>query len=210
VDKADKALLTRHFDDALVYASLVHGGQRRKGTDIPYIAHLLGVVSLVLEDGGDETEAIAALLHDAGGDQGGAPRVGDIRGRFGDRVANIVAACSDSDAVDPREKPPWRERKEKYLAHLRSCPPDVLRVSAADKLHNARAILTDYRRHGDALWKRFNAEGADQLWYYRSLVNTFRQMRPGPLTDELAVSLVNWSASWGLGAAAETSRLPFA
>ena len=182
----DKTLLTRRFDDALLYASHVHGGQKRKATEIPYIAHLLGVASLVLEDGGDEDEAIAALLHDAGEDQGGAPRVADIRARFGDRVADIVAACSDSDVVDPRKKPPWRNRKRKYLAHLRAYPPDVLRVSVADKLHNARAILADYRQHGNALWKRFNAGRDDQLWYYRSLVDRFRQMRPGRLTDELA------------------------
>ncbi len=182
----NKSPLTRRFDDALLYASYVHGGQTRKDTEIPYVAHLLGVAALVLEDGGDEDEAIAALLHDAGEDQGGAPRIADIQARFGDRVARIVAACSDSQTIDPREKPPWRQRKETYLAHLPSQRPDVLRVSVADKLYNARAIVADYRQLGDALWKRFNAERDDQLWYYRSLVIAFRQGNPGRLTDELA------------------------
>jgi GTP pyrophosphokinase len=101
-------------------------------------------------------------------------------------VAKIVDACSDSQTIDPREKLPWRQRKEAYLAHLPSQRPDVLRVSVADKLHNARAILADYRKLNEALWARFNAGRDDQLWYYRSLVDRFRQMRPGPLTDELA------------------------
>ena len=176
-------MLTARFDAALAYAVDIHRTQLRKGTSIPYVAHLLGVAALVLEDGGDEDEAIAALLHDAVEDQGGAPRLADIRARFGDRVARIVDGCTDTDATP---KPPWRQRKAAYLAHLREAPLEELRVSAADKLHNARAILAEYREMGEALWPRFNEGREGQLWYYRSLVEAFRARRPGRLTDELA------------------------
>lgn len=168
------------FQQALLYATRTHAGQKRNRTETPYVAHLLGVAALVLEDGGDEDEAIAALLHDAVEDQGGKPRLADIRSRFGERVAEIVKGCSDSD-VQP--KPPWRPRKKAYIAHLASASPEVLRVSLADKLYNARAILSDYRRLGDELWERFDA-GADQLWYYRALVETFRAVTNGPMLDE--------------------------
>jgi (p)ppGpp synthase/HD superfamily hydrolase len=132
------------FEKALAYTFQAHRQQTRRGTDTPYMRHLLGVASLVIEDGGDEDQAIAALLHDAVEGQGGRPRLADIHAHFGPAVAAIVeAACSDSDVVG--EKAPWRERKEKYLKHLTSAPPEVLRVSAADKLYNARAILADYR-----------------------------------------------------------------
>ncbi len=142
------------FDEALVYAADVHRDQRRKGTQTPYIAHLLHVAALVIEDGAlagelNEDEAIAALLHDAAEDQGGEERLADIRSRFGERVAEIVAACSDT-FEDP--KPPWRERKEAYIARLRTeTDRGILRVSAADKVHNCRAIVVDYRLLGDAL-----------------------------------------------------------
>lgn len=165
------------YDEALVYAAGVHRDQLRKGTKTPYIAHLLAVSALVIEDGAragavSEDEAIAALLHDAAEDQGGEERLADIRARFGDRVAEIVAACSDT-FEDP--KPPWRERKEAYIARL-SVEGDVgiLRVSLADKLHNARQILEDYREVGDALWERFNRD-ADTPWYYRTLAEVFRE-----------------------------------
>lgn len=175
--------LTPRFEAALVHASQVHGGQKRKGTEIPYIAHLLSVAGMVLEDGGDEDETIAALLHDAVEDQGGKARLEDIRSRFGDRVAAIVEGCSDADTIP---KPPWRERKERYLAHLRGAPPPVLRVSAADKLHNARAILADYRIQRESLWDRFNADRDSILWYYRSLIDIFRERGPAGLAKELA------------------------
>jgi (p)ppGpp synthase/HD superfamily hydrolase len=138
------------FAKALTYAFEAHRTQIRKGTGTPYIAHLLGVAALVIEDGGDEEQAVAALLHDAVEDQGGRARLEDIRANFGLAVAAIVEACSDSDVVGP--KPPWRERKEKYLEHLETAPPAVLRVSAADKLYNARAIVADYRALGEGLW----------------------------------------------------------
>ena len=177
------SLLTSRFDAAIAYAVDIHRTQYRKGTAVPYVGHLLGVAALVLEEGGSEDEAIAGLLHDAVEDQGGAPRLADIRARFGDRVADIVAGCTDADTTP---KPPWRERKAAYLAHLLHAPAEVLRVSAADKLYNARAILADYRELGEALWPRFNMGRSEILWYYRGLVEAFRTGRPGRLTDELA------------------------
>jgi GTP pyrophosphokinase len=161
----------------------LHAGQFRKGTAIPYVSHVLAVAGIVLDYGGDEDEAIAALLHDAVEDCGGAPVLADIRCRFGDRIAGIVAACSDTDQTP---KPPWQARKEAYLDHLRDAPASVRLVSAADKLHNARAILTDYREIGEALWNRFNATTAQTLWYYRALVEAFEAHGRTPLVSELA------------------------
>ena len=174
--------LTPRFEGALQYATRLHASQKRKGTEIPYIAHLLGVTALVLEDGGDEDEAIAALLHDAVEDQGGRATLEEIRRQFGDRVARIVEGCTDTETVP---KPPWRQRKEQYLDHVRHAPPDVRRVSAADKLHNARAILTDFRREGDSLWTRFDGGKDGTLWYYRSLVTAFRESGPNSIVEEL-------------------------
>lgn len=134
----------------------MHPEQSRKGGHIPYIAHLMSVCALVLEAGGNEDQAIAALLHDAVEDRGGRSTLETIRQMFGDRVANAVESCSDSMATNPDKKLPWRERKVKYLEHLRTASGDALLVSAADKLHNARAILSDYRKLGDDLWLRFN------------------------------------------------------
>jgi (p)ppGpp synthase/HD superfamily hydrolase len=175
--------LTDRFTGALRLASATHGHQRRPGTGIPYVAHLLVVTGLVLEHGGDEDEAIAALLHDAVEDQGGPPTLARIRERFGPRVAAIVAACSDTDETP---KPPWRARKEAYLAHLRDpgLPEGTLRVSLADKLHNARAILADLRA-GHDVFARFNAPRQDQAWYYDALAATFAARAPGPMADEL-------------------------
>ena len=163
-------------------ASDLHSGQYRKGTDIPYIAHLMSVSALVLEHGGSEDQAIAALLHDAVEDQGGLETAEKIRGEFGATVAEIVLACSDSTG-DP--KPPWLERKKSYLAHLRSAQPEVLLVSLADKVHNARAILIDYKRLGDDLWERFNTDREGIIWYYNSLAKEFSGLLPGPLSEEL-------------------------
>jgi (p)ppGpp synthase/HD superfamily hydrolase len=175
--------LTRRFEDALVYATQAHEGQRRKKTSVPYVSHLLAVCALVLEDGGTEDEAIAALLHDAVEDQGGAVRAAEVRRRFGDRVADIVVACSDTDV---KPKPPWRPRKEAYIAHVRAAPDAVRRVSLADKVHNARTILADYRVVGEDVWKRFSAGGDEQIWYYESLVDAFRRETSSRLLDELA------------------------
>ena len=151
--------LSPRFDQALHYAALVHAGQSRKGTDIPYLAHLLGVASIALEHGANEDEAIGALLHDAGEDAGGDGRIEDIRHRFGDAVADIVQGCTDAVTLP---KPPWRKRKEDYIAHVPKASASVRLVSASDKLHNARAILRDYRRLGEALWPRFN--GGNDGW----------------------------------------------
>jgi hypothetical protein len=176
--------LTRQFDTALVYATHLHEGTFRKETSIPYVAHLLAVCARVLEDGGTEDEAIAALLHDAVEDAGGEDRLRALRSRFGDSVARVVAGCSDTDQ-DP--KPPWRERKEAYIRRLKTeADASTLRVSLADKLHNARAILRDHRAIGEAIWKRFNAPVDEQLWYFESLVSVFRERAPGPMADELA------------------------
>ena len=175
--------LTERFEQALVYAKQTHDGQLRKGTEIPYIAHLLGVASLVLEDGGNEDEAIAALLHDAVEDQGGKERLQDVRDRFGEDVARIVSECSDAD-VTP--KPPWRKRKEAYVRHLLEASPEAVRVSLADKLYNAQSILVAYRTIGDEVWSRFNEGKDEQLWYYLALVNAFKERRRGPMVDSFA------------------------
>jgi (p)ppGpp synthase/HD superfamily hydrolase len=175
--------------EALAYAAAVHGGQTRSGTAAPYLAHLLAVAAATLEDAGrtgaiDEDEAVAALLHDAAEDGGGRPRLADIRARFGDRVAEIVEALSDSLDPDP---PPWRERKEAYLRELEEeRRPSVLRLSLADKLDNARAILRDLRRYGPTVWQRFNTDDPhEHLWYYRSLLDVYRRRTDGWLVDEL-------------------------
>jgi (p)ppGpp synthase/HD superfamily hydrolase len=181
-DTSERSLLGARFEEALQYATRLHASQKRKGTEVPYVSHLLSVAALVLEEGGGEDDAIAALLHDAVEDQGGRPTLEEIRRRFGERVAHIVEGCTDAETVP---KPPWRERKERYVAHLRHAAPDVLRVSMADKLHNARAILADLRRHGDVLWGRFTADRAGVLWYYRSLVTAYQQAGGGFLAEEL-------------------------
>jgi len=171
------------FEQALLLATRLHAGQTRKETDIPYIGHLLAVTGMVLENGGDEDTAIAALLHDAIEDQGDQITLDEIRARFGDPVATIVAGCTDATT---RPKPPWRGRKEAYLAHLRHASTAEQLVAAADKLHNARAILADYRVLGEALWGRFNGGREGTLWYYRALVEALRAAGPAALVDELA------------------------
>jgi GTP pyrophosphokinase len=163
--------LTQKYDKALRHAAKVHAGQYRKGTGIPYLSHLLGVSSIVLEYGGTETEAIGALLHDAVEDGGGIPELKKIRKRFGDKVARIVDGCTDA-YVKP--KPEWKTRKTDYIARLPKESKSVCLVSAADKLYNARSILKDYRRIHEKLWKRFNGKKRDTLWYYRELVKVFR------------------------------------
>lgn len=180
------------FEEALGYAIEHHRGQRRKGTAIPYAAHLLAVASLVLEMESSEDEAIAALLHDVIEDGGGGVAEIEIRERFGDDVARIVRANSDALV---RPKPPWRQRKEDYVAAIADKAPDELRVSIADKLHNARSILSDYRRHGEDLWRRFAGGRQGTLWYYRALLGAFEMRRHelgpggGSALDELRAVL---------------------
>jgi (p)ppGpp synthase/HD superfamily hydrolase len=172
----------QRFEEALIYATRVHAGQRRKGTGIPYIMHLLAVAAIVGENGGTENQVIAALLHDAPEDAGGEARLEDIRLRFGDEVAEIVAGCTDT-YEDP--KPPWRERKEKYVAHLSEAPASVRLVSAADKLHNARSVLADYRAIEEELWDRFTGGKDGTLWYYRAVADTLAKRGNGPIVSEL-------------------------
>jgi hypothetical protein len=188
-------MLTERFLDAVALAQEVHGTVRRSGTEIPYLAHLLVVTGLVMEDGGDEDQAIAAMLHDAVEDGGGRPMLDRIAQRFGARVAAIVEACSDTVDVED-EVEPWIERKRRYLSHLPEIDDDsVLRVALADKVHNARSIVRDYREEGHALWDRFTQKTArQQLWYYGGLLAFFQTRRPGPLTEDLlrAVSELSW------------------
>jgi (p)ppGpp synthase/HD superfamily hydrolase len=170
------------FERALLFATRKHAGQARKGTATPYIAHLLSVAGLVLEAGGDEDLAIAALLHDVVEDCGGAPLLQEVRRRFGKRVAHVVDGCTDTD-LDP--KPPWRQRKEDYLKHLQTADADVRLVCAADKLHNARSVLGDYREFGESVWERFQGKRDGTLWYYRSLVDEFRKRDANPLVNQV-------------------------
>lgn len=174
--------LSESFYHALQLAFELHRDQQRKGSGVPYLSHLLSVAALVLEAGGDEEEAIAGLLHDAVEDQGGLETLARIRAGFGERVADIVLACSDSTEVP---KPPWRQRKEAYLAHLEQAAPSVLLVSCADKLHNARSILADHHTVGPALWERFRASRDETLWYYRALVDLFTRRGPQALCAQL-------------------------
>jgi GTP pyrophosphokinase len=174
--------LSNRFTEALVFAHQLHAEQIRKGSGVPYIAHLLGAASIALEYGANEDEAIAALLHDAIEDQGGDTARREIRQRFGDNVTAIVDGCTDADTIP---KPPWRQRKEAYIAHLATASPSVLLVSCADKLHNARSILTDYHQIGKALWERFQGGKEGTIWYYRALVTAFRQVSSMPIVEEL-------------------------
>ena len=160
-------MLSERFDRALELASRLHRTQTRKGCDVPYIAHLLSVSALVIEHGGDEDQAIAALLHDAVEDQGGLPTLERIRSEFGDRVAEIVHECSDSDGGE--NKPRWEDRKALYIEKVATKSDDALLVTLADKVHNARSILADHERCGEALWQRFTGKRDGTLWYYRSL-----------------------------------------
>ena len=165
-------MLTSTFEKALTYAHRAHAGQVRKGSGVPYISHLLAVAALVLEAGGSEIEAIGALLHDAVEDQGGRERLDEIQKEFGPEVAAIVEGCSDAFESP---KPEWWERKRKYLAHLPEASPSVIKVSVADKLHNARTFLADYREIGEALWSRFKTGKEGMLWYYQEIIQVYRK-----------------------------------
>jgi (p)ppGpp synthase/HD superfamily hydrolase len=174
------------FLRAFEFAAEKHKGQTRKASTIPYLAHLMGVTSLVLEAGGDEDLAIAALLHDVVEDCGGAPMLKEVRRRFGSRVANVVDGCTDADTYP---KPPWRERKEKYIEHLKKADVDTRLVSAADKLNNVRSILSDYRAIGESVWSRFNGGREGTLWYYRTLRDVFLRYKRNRITRDLELAV---------------------
>jgi len=184
--------LSARFEEALLFATHLHAKQVRKGSGIPYISHLLAVTALVLEYGGNEDEAIAALLHDAIEDQGGEETRQKIRQRFGETVVEIVNGCTDADTMP---KPPWRPRKEAYIAHLHDASTSVLLVSAADKLHNVRTILTDYRVVGEEIWQRFKAGKEGTLWYYRTLLAVYQTRGVTPLVLELERTLEKLEAT---------------
>ncbi len=183
------------FRRAFLFAADKHSGQTRKASSVPYIAHLMGVSSLVLEFGGDEDMAIAALLHDVVEDCGGVAMLKEVRRRFGPRVAKIVDGCTDSD-TDP--KPPWRERKESYLRHLKKANGETRLVSAADKLNNVRSILSDYREVGESIWARFNGGREGTLWYYRNLLEEFLRHKPNRLIRDLELAVRELEASASL------------
>lgn len=186
--------LSPRFEAAVTLAMELHREQHRKASTVPYVSHLFAVTALVAESGGGEDEQIAALLHDAVEDQGGAPTLARIRAEFGEHVAGIVSACSDTDQVP---KPPWRARKQAYLEHLREAPRAVLLVSAADKLHNLRSTVLDARELGAAVFERFNGGHAGTLWYYRSLVELFERRLGGPLAEELGEALARLESLTG-------------
>ena len=167
--------ISPRFRQALDYAATLHAEHTRKGSGIAYVSHLLGVAALAIEYGANEDEAIAALLHDAVEDQGGPPTLEAIRKSYGDEVARIVDACSDTDEVP---KPPWKERKEAYLEHLESADESVRLVSCCDKIHNLRAILSDYRHFGSEVFDRFKAGQEGTMWYYAALSETFTRLGP--------------------------------
>jgi (p)ppGpp synthase/HD superfamily hydrolase len=171
---------------AFRYAAEKHAGQTRKRTAVPYLSHLMAVASLVLEAGGDEDMAIAALLHDVVEDCGGMPRLREVRKQFGPRVAKIVEGCTDSFG-DP--KPEWMERKKNYLGEVKHADIETRLVSAADKLHNVRTILADYRRDGESVWKRFSGKREGTLWYYRALSDEYRRRNPNRITRELEIAV---------------------
>ena len=180
-------LLSHRFEEALHLATQLHAGQTRKGGNTPYLAHLLSVTALALEAGGDEDIAIAALLHDAVEDQGGLETLVQIRQQFGSRVASIVDECTDAYTLP---KPPWRERKEAYIAHLREATPEARLVSLADKLHNARSILRDLRIYGEETWNKFNGGKEGTLWYYRTLLEVFQALIDNALVNELKRAVI--------------------
>ena len=174
---------SERFDEALAYSHELHRGQIRKGSNVPYIGHLLGVASIVIDDGGSEDEAIAALLHDAAEDQGGEKILDEIESKFGRHVRDIVHELSDT-IEEP--KPEWRERKERYLAHLPEAMPETKRISLADKLYNARSIITDHARVGPEVWERFGAGREQTLWYYGELAKVFKREFKGEASEALA------------------------
>jgi (p)ppGpp synthase/HD superfamily hydrolase len=175
-------IVSSRFSEALSYVAALHADQRRKVSGEPYLAHLLAVAAIVMEHGGNEDEAIAALLHDAVEDQGGIATLDEIRRRFGPAVAEIVEGCTDAIGSP---KPPWRQRKEAHIARLRDASPSVRLVVAADKLHNASSLVREYRRRGESLWASFHGGRDGTLWYYRAMADFLKQAAATPIVEEL-------------------------
>jgi (p)ppGpp synthase/HD superfamily hydrolase len=194
--RAKAVKLGPRFLSAFRFAAEKHAGQTRKASTIPYIAHLMGVASLVLEFGGDEDSSIAALLHDVVEDCGGASMLKEVRRQFGARVAKLVAGCTDSYG---EPKPPWRERKETYIRHLKGADAETRLVSAADKLNNVRSILSDYREVRESIWERFQGGREGTLWYYRALLEEFLRRQPNRLIRELELAVRELEARAKLG-----------
>jgi len=188
--------LTDRFTSAVALALDLHRGQKRKLPGTPFAAHLLRVAGIVLEHGADEETAIAAVLHDAIEDQGGPKAREIICERFGERVAGIVEECSDTDETP---KPPWRQRKEKYLAHLASASPPAQMISAADKLDNVRSLLASYGQSGEAVWEHFRGGREGTLWYYRSVCDILRRVGPKSLVEELSCAVAEFERAVGEG-----------
>ncbi len=174
------------LQQAFRYAAEKHAGQTRKQSAVPYLSHLMAVAGLVLEAGGDEDMAIAALLHDVVEDCGGMPRLREVRKQFGPRVAKIVEGCTDAYIVP---KPEWLQRKKDYIGEVKHADAETRLVSASDKLHNVRTILADYRQLGEAVWKRFSGKKEGTLWYYRALCNEYRRRNPNRTTRELEIAV---------------------
>ena len=196
--KSKSPQISARLYEALQFIFKLHGHDARKASNIPYMSHLLSVCSIVQQDGGDEDEAIAALLHDALEDKPEETNRDEINKLFGNRVVTIIEVSIDTPLdYQGGVKPPWHQRKEAYLAHVRSTDPNLLRVTVADKVDNARAILADYQRLGEEMWKRFNAGKDDQLWYYESCISAYEAAGyQGPLLEELRrlVSLIRAQA----------------
>ncbi|MDZ8258497.1 HD domain-containing protein [Nostoc sp. ChiQUE01b] len=180
LNSINKPKLTTRFEEALVYATQLHAQQVRRISGVPYVSHLLSVTALVIEDGGSEDEAIAALLHDAIEDQGGRITGEIIRQKFGDKVADIVESCTESDVVP---QPSWKERKQKYLENISQGSPEVLRVALADKVHNARSNLIEWDLYGDKAWNKEQRQRT--LWFYRSVIAVAQTLTDSRLVEEL-------------------------
>src|ERR1039458_9163300 len=179
---------------AFRYGAQKHAGQARKGTAVPYLSHLMAVASLVLEAGGDEEMEMAALVQYVVEDCGGMPRLREIRKQFGPRVAKIVEGCTDSFG---EPKPEWMERKKDYLREVKHADAETRLVSASDKLHNVRTILSDYRQHGEAIWTRVSGKKEGTLWYYRVLSDEYQRRSPNRITRELEIAVAELELATG-------------
>lgn len=176
-------MLKQRFSEALEYATTLHSKQIRKGSDTPFITHLLSVSALILEDGGSEDEAIAGLLHDAVEDQGGLIRLEEIKVKFGDNVAGIILECSESHT---HPKPPWKDRKMASIRKMNNVSDSAIRVILADKIHNARSIIHEYHKHGEKFWDSFKAGKEGTVWYYKEILSVLQKRTFSVLLDELS------------------------